>query len=138
MSEQQPKTLACPRCEQQLRRVRVPIEQASAIIEVCYGGCGGLWLGPEDLAAGLTLTGSDCLLDLQVAASGPGASRWEMLELTEGEGHVKMHRYGALLRAFLTDQVAWIRDRSHVRRVTEENGRESLRMAEAATRLAEP
>ena len=84
MSAEQPKTLACPRCEQQLRRVRVPIEQASAIIEVCYGGCGGLWLGPEDLAAGLTLTGSDCLLDLQVAASGPGASRWEMLELTAG------------------------------------------------------
>ncbi len=48
-----------------------------------------------------------------------------------------MHRYGELLRALLADQVAWIRDHTHPRRITEENGRASLALAIEATRMAD-
>ena len=48
-----------------------------------------------------------------------------------------MRRYCELLRALFTDQLAWLRDRSHVRKITEQNGRDSLVMAEVATKLAE-
>jgi predicted dehydrogenase len=61
---------------------------------------------------------------------------YQMLEMHYGEGQAKMHRYSELLRSFLGDQLAWVFDHGHVRRVTEENGRESLRIAEEATRLA--
>jgi hypothetical protein len=47
-----------------------------------------------------------------------------------------MHRYGELLRAMLADQLSWIRDRSHPRRITEQNGRDSLAMALAAASLS--
>lgn len=61
---------------------------------------------------------------------------YQMLELTWGEGVAKSHRYGELLRMMLTDQIAWVRDRAHVRKVTEANGRDSLALAGAADRLA--
>jgi predicted dehydrogenase len=61
---------------------------------------------------------------------------YQMLELTFGLGDEKMHRYGELLRAMMTDQLAWIRDRNHKRAITDENGRASLAMALAADRLA--
>ena len=60
-----------------------------------------------------------------------------MIELSWGDGTNKSHRYGELLRAFLTDQIAWIRDRSHRRKITEQNGRDSLAVAWAADRLAQ-
>ena len=62
---------------------------------------------------------------------------YQKIELTFGAGEEKLHRYGALLRSFLADQVAWIRDPSHPRRVTEENGRASLAAAVEAARLAD-
>ena len=61
---------------------------------------------------------------------------YQMVELTGGYSTPKMHRYGELLRAMLADQVAWIRDRNHARRLTERNGRDSLAMAIAADQLA--
>jgi predicted dehydrogenase len=61
---------------------------------------------------------------------------YQLLELTFGEGDQKMHRYGELLRAMFTDQLAWIRSPNHVRKITEQNGRDSLRLAIEATRLA--
>lgn len=61
---------------------------------------------------------------------------YQSLEMAHGEGERKMHRYGQLLRALLEDQVAWIRDHSHQRRITEENGRASLALAMEATRMA--
>ena len=61
---------------------------------------------------------------------------YQMLELTGGYDEPKMHRYGDLLRAMLTDQIAWIENHAHVRRITEQNGRDSLAMAVEATRLA--
>jgi predicted dehydrogenase len=62
---------------------------------------------------------------------------YQMIELSWGEGRVKSHVYGDLLRAILADQIAWIRDRAHVRKITEVNGLDSLAMACAADRLAQ-
>ena len=62
---------------------------------------------------------------------------YQKLELVWGEGVVKSHRYGELLRSVMTDQVAWIRDRSHRRKITESNGRDSLVLACEADRLAQ-
>jgi predicted dehydrogenase len=61
---------------------------------------------------------------------------YQMIELTHGEGRLKSHVYGDLLRALLADQLAWLRDPAHRRRVTEENGRYSLAVACEADRLA--
>ncbi len=61
---------------------------------------------------------------------------YQMIELSWGDGVNKSHRYGELLRALMADQVAWIRDRSHRRKITEANGRDSLAMAVAADQLA--
>jgi predicted dehydrogenase len=60
---------------------------------------------------------------------------FQAIELTGGFERPKMHRYGDLLRAMLSDQLAWLLDRSHARRINEENGRDSLAMAVEATSL---
>jgi acetaldehyde dehydrogenase (acetylating) len=60
----------------------------------------------------------------------------QLVEVTAGLGEPKLHRYGKLLRAMLRDQLAWIRDPTRERVLTEANGRDSLAMACAATRLA--
>ena len=44
--------------------------------------------------------------------------------------------YCELLRRMMIDQAAWIRDRGHVRKVDEQNGRDSVTMACAADALA--
>jgi predicted dehydrogenase len=62
---------------------------------------------------------------------------YQMIEMSFGDGQHKMHVYGRLLRALLEDQVAWLRDRGHLRRITEVNGRDSLAAACAADRLAQ-
>jgi predicted dehydrogenase len=59
------------------------------------------------------------------------------VELRAGANADKAERYRALVRAMLEDQWAWIRDPAHARRITEQNGRDSVVMAEAATRLAD-
>lgn len=61
---------------------------------------------------------------------------YQMIEMSYGAGEQKMNRYGDLLRGFITDQLHWIRDRGHIRRVTEQNGSESLQMAARADVLA--
>ncbi|MET0475828.1 MAG: Gfo/Idh/MocA family oxidoreductase [Mycobacterium sp.] len=53
---------------------------------------------------------------------------WEDLE--------KMPLYCELLRRMMSDQVSWIRDRTHRRRVDERNARDSVAMACAADALA--
>lgn len=60
----------------------------------------------------------------------------QQIELHHDPGGDKMRRYCELLRALFTDQLAWLRDRSHIRKITERNGRDSLVMAETATGLA--
>jgi predicted dehydrogenase len=62
---------------------------------------------------------------------------YQMVELSWGEGIQKSHRYGELLRAVLADQLAWVRDHSHQRKITERNGRDSLAVACEADRLAQ-
>ena len=62
---------------------------------------------------------------------------YQMIELTYGVETEKMHRYGEMLRAMLRDQLCWIYDHRHARKLTHDNGRESLAMALEATRLAE-
>lgn len=63
---------------------------------------------------------------------------YQMLELAGGDECAKMHRYGDLLRALLADQIAWIHDHNHVRRITETNGRDGVALAQTADRLAHP
>jgi predicted dehydrogenase len=60
---------------------------------------------------------------------------YQMIELSWGDGTNKSHRYGELLRALMADQLGWIRNHSHPRTITEQNGRDSLAMAVAASRL---
>jgi len=60
----------------------------------------------------------------------------QQIELLHGLGDDKSRRYCELLRALFTDQLAWLKDRTHPRRITERNGRDSLAMAAAATQLA--
>ncbi|MGC8640385.1 MAG: Gfo/Idh/MocA family protein [Isosphaeraceae bacterium] len=74
--------------------------------------------------------------DRACAARHKSLDVYQIVELSWGDGTVKSHRYGELLRAVLTDQVAWIRDHSHTRRITETNGRDSLALACEADRLA--
>jgi predicted dehydrogenase len=61
---------------------------------------------------------------------------YQMVELKYGLGDLKPHRYGELLRALLADQLAWDADRRHARKVTEQNGRDALAVAQEADRLA--
>jgi predicted dehydrogenase len=62
---------------------------------------------------------------------------YQTVDLSWGEGTNKSYRYGELLRALMADQTAWIRDRSHARKITEDNGRDSLAAACAADGMAE-
>lgn len=62
---------------------------------------------------------------------------YQIVNITYGLEIDKMSRYGELLRDMLRDQARWIHDRAHVRKLTDENGRESLAMAVEATRLAD-
>ena len=61
----------------------------------------------------------------------------QQIELHHDPGGEKMRRYCELLRSFFTDQFAWIRDRSHLRKTTEQNAHDSVAIAEAATALAQ-
>ncbi len=61
---------------------------------------------------------------------------YQEFELHWGEQRHKLPLYCELLRRMISDQVAWIHDRKHQRRITEQNGRDSVAMACAADRLA--
>ncbi len=61
---------------------------------------------------------------------------YQMVEMKYGLEDLKMHRYGQLLRSLLTDQLAWIKNRGHMRRLTDQDGRDALATAVQADRLA--
>jgi hypothetical protein len=61
---------------------------------------------------------------------------YQEFELHWGDWRQKSQTYCELLRGLMTDQVAWIRDRGHVRKTTETNGRDSVAVAVAADHLA--
>lgn len=73
--------------------------------------------------------------DRACRARGRDLDVYQSIDLAAG-GIPKSHLYGQLLRALMADQVAWIRDRSHRRVITERNGRDSLAVACAADALA--
>lgn len=62
---------------------------------------------------------------------------YQKIDLRAGMEAEKMRRYCELLRALFADQLAWLADRSHERVINEDNGRNSLAMACAATQLAD-
>ncbi len=74
--------------------------------------------------------------DRKCAGHGREHDVYQQFDLHWGEGREKSRVYCELLRGFMTDQVAWIRDHSHVRKTTEQNGRDSVAVACAADRLA--
>ena len=74
--------------------------------------------------------------DRHCRGRGQDIDAYQIVELSYGDGRLKSHLYGELLRALMADQAAWIRDRGHQRVVTETNGRDSLAMACAADALA--
>jgi predicted dehydrogenase len=61
----------------------------------------------------------------------------QQIDLQHGLDADKMRTYCICLRALMEDQFAWVRDRTHLRKITGRNGRDSLAMAAAATRLAD-
>jgi predicted dehydrogenase len=61
---------------------------------------------------------------------------YQTVEMRYGDADRKMHRYGDLVRSLLADQLAWIENHQHLRRITEQNGRDALAMAAEADRLA--
>ena len=61
---------------------------------------------------------------------------FQQIEIVHDPGNDKQRRYCELLRALFTDQLAWLRDRTHKRKITEQNGRDSLFMAETASQLS--
>jgi hypothetical protein len=74
--------------------------------------------------------------DRKCAGHGRELDVYQQFDLVWGEGREKSRLYCELLRAFMTDQLAWIRDRSHIRKTTERNGRDSVAVACTANRLA--
>ena len=61
---------------------------------------------------------------------------YRMIEMSHGQNDLKMQRYGELVRDLLADQLAWIADRRHVRRISEQNGRDALAVAVEADKMA--
>jgi succinate dehydrogenase flavin-adding protein (antitoxin of CptAB toxin-antitoxin module) len=61
---------------------------------------------------------------------------YQQYELYWNEEKNKMHIYGQILREMLKDQVAWLFDRNHNRKISDVNGKASLEMAVEAERLS--
>ena len=84
----------------------------------------------------LDVTASYGGTDRTCRGRGKAIDAYQVIDLSFGDGVAKSPLYGQLLRAMMQDQVDWIRDRTHKRVVTEDNGRDSLAMACAADALA--
>lgn len=61
---------------------------------------------------------------------------FQRVDIRYGDEVQKLHRYGELLRSMMSDQLAWIRNPSSERKVTEKNGLDSLTTAARASELA--
>jgi Zn-finger nucleic acid-binding protein len=74
----------CPRCDSELREVVVNTSTGSrTAVEACLDGCAGIWVGKEDLLAGLQPAMSDELLSLQSGAAEQHTTRFDFLEVEE-------------------------------------------------------
>lgn len=69
-------------------------------------------------------------------ARGKNFEIYQQYELIYKENDYKMKLYGRLLRSLIEDQIAWINNKNHQRKITEINGKNSLSMAIEADRLA--
>jgi predicted dehydrogenase len=87
----------------------------------------GAWI---DVAASYGGKDRDC------RGRGKVIDAYQVIDLTAGGGQAKSPLYSRLLRSMMEDQVAWIRDRTHQRIVTGDNGRDSLALACEADTLA--
>ena len=74
--------------------------------------------------------------DRQCVGHGREYDVYQQFDLHWGEGRNKSQVYCELLRSLFADQAAWIRDRAHLRKTTEQNGRDSVVVACAADRWA--
>jgi Zn-finger nucleic acid-binding protein len=74
----------CPRCGQILREVLATTSPGTrTAVEACLDGCAGIWVGREDLLAGLQPAMSDELLQVQEGAAAACNTRWDFLEVEE-------------------------------------------------------
>ncbi len=99
-------------------------EAVSALVEIC-GGCDVQTLETYDAQRGAT--------------TGRGKQRnvTKRIRVDYCPQPDKQSLYAESVRALLADQIAFIRDRSHARRITEANGRDAVAVAEAAVKMAE-
>jgi predicted dehydrogenase len=86
--------------------------------------------------AGIDVDASYGGKDRACRGRGKAIDAYQVIDLTAGGGQAKSPLYSRLLRSMMQDQVAWIRDRTHKRIVTETNGRDSLALACEADALA--
>ena len=75
--------------------------------------------------------------DRTLRARGKVHDIYQMFSLSYGYENKKMHIYGEILRNMFLDQLQWIKDRSHKRKITEQNGYNSLVVALEADRIAQ-
>jgi predicted dehydrogenase len=61
---------------------------------------------------------------------------YQKINIRAGYENNKMHIYGDVLKEMFRDQLSWIKDKSHFRKITNQNGYNSLKMAIEAGRLA--
>ena len=60
-----------------------------------------------------------------------------LVTIESGSNDQKQERYQQLLGSMLSDQIAWINNRSHIRKIDDNNAVESLRMAENAKSISQ-
>jgi len=74
----------CPRCDNELREVMVATDlNTRTAVEACLDGCAGIWVGKEDLLAGLQAASSEDLLRIQEGGDERGGTRFDFLEVDE-------------------------------------------------------
>jgi predicted dehydrogenase len=61
---------------------------------------------------------------------------YQKFEIFAGESNRKMHIYGDILYELMKDQLQWLKDKTHQRKITEDNGRDSLLIAAEADTMA--
>ena len=86
--------------------------------------------------ARLDVSDSYSAQDRPCRGRGKDIDAWQKIDLSYGDGTSKGILYGQMLRAMLTDQLAWIGDHDHRRKITADNGREALMTACIADQVA--
>ncbi|RYG37699.1 Gfo/Idh/MocA family oxidoreductase [bacterium] len=100
------------------------------------------FLGTQELAEAVATRLPRVTARSESSSESPIRHRFETTEVNgrfKIEGNAGMDKdalYGHVVRELMRDQVAWIRDRSHVRRIDESNALRSLAIAERAREMA--